>query len=58
MAMSRLLTVRRNKQKWNMPNFTEITKFAAADFRYHLTVLSGFVVGFLLLFVKDLPPYL
>jgi NADH:ubiquinone oxidoreductase subunit 6 (subunit J) len=41
-----------------MASFTEIAKFAAADFRYHLTVLSGLVVGFLLLFVNDLPPYL
>jgi hypothetical protein len=40
-----------------MTGFSEIAKFAAADFRYHLTVLSGFVLGFLLLFIKELPTY-
>lgn len=41
-----------------MTNVTDIARFAAADFRYHLTVLSGLVLGFLLLFINDLPSFL
>jgi hypothetical protein len=38
-----------------MSGLPDIGKFAAADFRYHLTVLSGFVLGLLLLFINHLP---
>ncbi len=41
-----------------MSNITDIAKFAAADFRYGITVFSVFLLGMLLLFFKDLSPFL
>lgn len=40
-----------------MNDLTGIAKFVAGDFRYGLTVLSVFVLGLLLLFVPELPPF-
>ena len=37
-----------------MSNISDIAKFAAGDSRYGITVLSGFVLGLLLLFLKEL----
>lgn len=37
-----------------MSDISDIAKFVAADFRYGITMVSGFVLGLLLLFLKEL----
>lgn len=40
-----------------MADFSDIAKFAAADIRQGVTVLSAFVLGLLLLFLPELSPF-
>jgi len=40
-----------------MTSTSDIAKFVAADVRYGITVMSAFILGFILLFLKELTPY-